>query len=163
MGSLRMDQGRCVEGSGPHNSHPAAKGATPGKGDKRPSQGAHGDHTGPRSEKEDEMRSLERLRNSGLHTGALQPLLRSPLLKQRRASPESPRWGLSTWPETAGQTTAQTQSTDYNTQHVCAPRAPSPPWAMQRLTAEDALEFTLRPRECRVEAALGLKEQPGNS
>lgn len=25
MGSLRMDQGTCVEGSGPHNSHPAAK------------------------------------------------------------------------------------------------------------------------------------------
>lgn len=90
MGSLRMDQGTYVEGSGPHNSHPAAKGTTAGKGDKRPSQGAHGDHTGPWSEKKDEVRSLERL-NSGLHTGALQPLLRSPLLKQRSASPESPR------------------------------------------------------------------------
>lgn len=70
MGSLRMDQGRCVEGSGPHNSHPAAKGATPGKGDKRPSQGAHGDHTGPWSEKEDEMRSLGRLRHSASHRGS---------------------------------------------------------------------------------------------
>lgn len=37
-GSLRMGQGRRVEGSGPHNSHPAAKGATPGKGDDVPAR-----------------------------------------------------------------------------------------------------------------------------
>lgn len=160
MGSLRMGQGRCVEGSGPHNSHQAAKGATPGKGDKRPSQGAHGDHTRPWSEKEDEMRSLERLRNSGLHIGAPQPLLSSPLLKQRRASPESPRWGLSTWPETAGQT-AQTHSTDYNTQHVCTPR--TPPLPGQCKGWQQRTPWRLSPRECQVEAALGLKEQLGDS
>lgn len=86
-----MDQGTCVEGSGPHNSHPAAKVPHLGKVINVPAREPMVITPGPWSEKEDEMRSLERLRNSGLHTGALQPLLRSPLLKQRRASPESPR------------------------------------------------------------------------
>lgn len=36
VGSLRKGQGRCVEGRGPHKSHPAAEGHIPEKGDEVP-------------------------------------------------------------------------------------------------------------------------------
>lgn len=57
-----MGQGKCVEGSGPHNSHPAAKGRSTWEGWWTPSEGAHGDNTRQWSErkvKSDQCKGFE--------------------------------------------------------------------------------------------------------
>lgn len=71
------------------------------------------------------MRSVERLRNSldcletlwTAHGGTAAFAATQHLCSDKQRAPcEAPRWGLSTWPERTGQTTAQTtQGTDSNT------------------------------------------------
>lgn len=93
----------------------------------RPCQGIHGDHTRPWSEKEGEMRSMERLRNSSDCTRRHRSLCcyTAPLLRQA----EGPLWGSSlgsqhlAW---ANRTNNSTNNTGHRFQHIAHLRPPSP-------------------------------------
>lgn len=160
-----MGQGKCVEGSGPHNSHPAAKGRSTWEGWWTPSEGAHGDNTRQRSErkvKSDQCKGFEVLWTS--HGGDGNLSLFRPLLKaeppfsggqtdKQRAPPEPSRWGLSTWPELdkeqCKQHMAQIQISTHSTSVSPGPPG-SPAWSWCKgWQWRTALAFTKGPRKVR--------------
>lgn len=156
-----MGQERRVEGSGPHNSHPAAKGATPGQGDDVPAREPMAitpGHGQKRRVKGDQWKDLETLWTS--HGGTTAFAATQPSAQASLRPSVSLLAGVSA-PGLSEQDKQQRKQhrAQIPTHGTSVTRILS---LMQRPAAEDPLEVTLSPREGRGEAALGLEEQLGD-
>lgn len=132
VGSLRKGQRRCVEGRGPHKSHPAAEGHFPEKGEAVPVREPLWPHQA--------VFRKGRCHRTPLRTprGAA-AFATQALCSDRQGAPsEAPRWVLSTWPEQDKeqyeQHMAQIQVPTHSTQ--VSPSPQSSPHVMQRLAGK---------------------------
>lgn len=89
-----MGQGRCVRGLGPCNSHPAAEGHIPEKGNEVPVREPMAVTPGRIRE-----RKVQPHLPLDSHGAAAAFCYAGPLLRQAGGPPELPRWGLGIWPE----------------------------------------------------------------